>query len=390
MSVLRLSVCVSVLSLGLSTVLAGTADLVFERARVGKGTYEAVGVVDVDLDGHLDIVSGEYWYPGPEFGQACKVCTIQPAGDYYDDFSDFPLDVNGDGYPDIVSGGFFAGVLRWHENPRGDRDAEWTVHEIDRPGPIETTRFWDLDGDGIPEAIPNAGGNVVAYRLLTDADGRGTGEFAKHVIKEGGCGHGLGCGDVNGDGRPDIVIPDGWLEAPADPWTEAWVVHHEFQLGTASVPVLVHDVDADGLSDLIVGEAHNYGLYWVRQEIDPDTGARTWTRHMIEPHRSQYHDLVLADMDRDGELELVTGKRHYAHSGHDPGAEDPLGTYVFEINGGKFERVTLDFGPPSVASGVGIYMWVEDVDGNGWLDVVAPGKEGLYVFFNRGPRQGGE
>jgi hypothetical protein len=35
-------------------------------------------------------------------------------------------------------------------------------------------------------------------------------------------------------------------------------------------------------------------------------------------------------------------------------------------------------------------MWVEDVDGNGWLDVVAPGKEGLYVFFNRGPRQGGE
>jgi len=81
---------------------------------------------------------------------------------------------------------------------------------------------------------------------------------------------------------------------------------------------------------------------------------------------------------------LITGKRYRAHLGRDPGAMDPVGTYYFEIDGGRFRRVTLDYGPASKASGVGIYLWVADVDGNGWKDIVAPGKEGLYLFRNLG------
>ena len=82
----------------------------------------------------------------------------------------------------------------------------------------------------------------------------------------------------------------------------------------------------------------------------------------------------------------VTGKRYRAHAEADPGSLDPVGVYYFEINGGQFERVTLDYGPAGQASGAGIYLWMEDVDGNGWPDVIAPGKDGLYLFRNLGPQ----
>ena len=212
---------------------------------------------------------------------------------------------------------------------------------------------------------------------------KGTGTFEKQIIREGGCGHGLGFGDVNGDGRGDFIIPNGWLEAPADPRTGEWAHRAEFDLGSASVPVLVHDSNGDGLADLIWGAAHGYGLFWLEQGRDA-AGNRTWTRHEIDTQRSQYHDLVLADLDGDDELELITGKRYRAHSGNDPGADDPVGLYYFEIDGGRFRRVTLDFGPPAKASGAGIYLWVGDVNADTRPDIVAPGKEGLYVFLNGG------
>ena len=89
-------------------------------------------------------------------------------------------------------------------------------------------------------------------------------------------------------------------------------------------------------------------------------------------------------MDRDGEVELITGKRYRAHNGHDPGADDPVGVYIFEIDPKSFQRWTVEYGPAESHSGVGIYLWIEDVDGNGWLDIIAPGKEGLYLFKNQG------
>lgn len=354
----------------------------FRKQKIADTPFEAACVTDVDQDGVKDIVSGENWWKGPDFKIVHKRVMLMPSGDYFDDFSDYPMDVNGDGFPDIVSGGWFGKTLRWEENPRG-RPEPWKIHEIDQPGPIETTRFWDVDGDGHVEAVPNAGGNVVVYRLVRDEDGRGTGEFEKHMLQKGGVGHGIGFGDVNGDGRKDFVIPTGWLEAPENPYEDPWVLHKEFSIDRASDPMLVHDVNQDGKADLIVGQAHGYGLNWYEQQQDSE-GKRTWKVHPIDPASSQYHDLALADLDRDGELELVTGKRYYAHSGHDPGAEDPVFVRYFDIKDGTFVPHTIDYGPAEEASGVGIYFWLDDIDGNGWLDIVAPGKEGLYVFWNEG------
>ncbi len=360
--------------------------LKFERTRIGdaKVIYEAASACDVDNDGTLDIVSGEYWFKGPDFKAAHKICDVRYESEYHDDFSDYPMDVNGDGYVDIVTGGWFGAKLAWRENPKGGTGL-WTTHDIDACGNVETTRFWDVDGDGQVEAVPNAGGRVAYYKLVCDAAGKGTGKFSKHVVKPDGCGHGLGFGDVNGDGRGDFIIPDGWIEAPADRAGGAWTFHQEFSLGSASVPVLVHDVNADGRADLIVGQAHNFGLDWYAQVLKD--GKRTWAKHSIDATRSQYHDMQLVDIDKDGQLELITGQRYRAHNGNDPGEKNPIGLYYFKTfdKGATWERTTLDYGPATHASGAGIYFWVADVDKNGWLDIVAPGKQGLYLFKNLGP-----
>jgi hypothetical protein len=366
----------------LSTLVLTEPQLAFERIEIGQSTFEAASAFDVDLDGNMDIICGGYWYPGPDFQKSHKICDVKQAGEYWDDFSDYPMDVNGDGYLDVITGGFFGGPLRWRENPKGE-PVEWKEHSIAEVGPIETTRFWDVDGDGFVEIAPNAGGSVVFFRLVRDEEGKGTGTFTRHEVRMGGCGHGLGFGDINGDGRGDFIVPDGWLEAPEDPLSGEWKLHRDFALGMASVPTIVHDVDEDGDADLIVGQAHGYGLDWLEQQQQKD-GSRKWIKHAIDPDRSQYHDMMLKDIDNDGQPELVTGKRYRAHNGHDPGGDDPVFTCYFNFERGQFERVVLDYGPADAASGVGIYFWLADVDANGWQDIIAPGKEGLFLFRNLG------
>ncbi|HOA75317.1 MAG TPA: VCBS repeat-containing protein [Phycisphaerae bacterium] len=364
--------------------LAAGETLSFEKVKLSSDKYEAASVADLNRDGKPDIICGAYWYPGPDFKTAHKMCDVLYESEYFDDFSDFPLDVNGDGYDDIITGGWFGKTLAWRENPKGGT-GEWKVHVIDKPGNIETVRFWDVDGDGVPEIVPNAADKIIVYKLVRGSDGKGTGKFDKFVLREGGVGHGLGYGDINGDGRGDFLGVGGWAEQPPEGLEGKWSWHAEWDFKQTSVPILVHDVDEDGLADLILGAGHGYGLWWYKQGKDAD-GKRTWTKQIIDEKRSQYHDLVLADIDNDGRPELITGKRYRAHNGQDPGANDPVGVYYFKISKGKFERVTIDYGPAETTAGAGLYLWVADVDGNGWKDIVAPGKGGLYLFKNMGPK----
>ncbi|MFD1676683.1 FG-GAP repeat domain-containing protein [Alicyclobacillus fodiniaquatilis] len=355
----------------------------FHKRKIDDVPYEACAVFDVNNDGHKDIISGEYWYEGPDFRVKHKICDVRAITEYYDDFSDYPLDVDGDGYSDIITGAWWGETLRWRKNPGRSGD-EWAVFDIDVIGSIETIRYLDIDGCGVPEIFPNTpGGPQRIYKLICDEQGRGTGRFAKYEISKGPSGHGLGFADITGNGRIDIVLADGWLEHPENPFTDAWTFHPEFSFGLASVPILGYDVNGDGLCDLIVGQAHNYGLDWWEQGRDAQ-GKRIWTKHEIDATASQYHDLWLVDIDLDGQPELITGKRWRAHNGNDPGADDPIGLYYFKINGGQFEKHVIDYGPAHQASGAGIYFWVEDITGNGYPDIVAPGKDGLYLFENHG------
>ena len=354
----------------------------FRKQFISEERYESAGVFDVDGDGHLDIVSGAYWYPGPDFRQKCPIGEVMAAGDYFDDFSTIPMDINGNGLLDFVTGGFFGAVLQWRENP-GNREEPWELHDIDKCGNIETTRAWDIDGDGQLEIIPNLpGGPLVAYKLITDAKGKGTGKFSRHVLWEGEQGHGLGCGDISGNGRMDIVLRNGWAECPEKPLEQPWEFHEAFDLGSASVPIIVADVNGDGLADIIVGQAHDYGLHWWEQL--KEGGDRKWVRRAIDPFVSQYHDMRWIDIDGDGVCELVTGKRYRAHCGNDPGAADPVGIYYFKWTGEGFAKQVIEHGPAGTATGCGIYFDIADLNGNGRLDIIAPGKDGLWVFFNEG------
>ena len=179
------------------------------------------------------------------------------------------------------------------------------------------------------------------------------------------------------------MLARGWLESPADPLSGPWTFHDDFNLGSASIPVLVVDVNRDGLNDLIVGSAHGYGLDWYEQRLGAH-GERAWIKHPIDPFNSQYHDIQWVDLDGDGQCELVTGKRYRAHNGHDAGEFDGVGVYYFKWNGESFSKQVIDYGPAGIGKGCGITFAVADLHGNGRLDVVAPGKDGLYVYENLG------
>lgn len=352
---------------------------------IAAENFESAGVFDVNGDGVLDIVSGAFWYQGPNFKIKHVIGDVPRRDDYYDDFSTIPMDIAGNGRLDFVTGGWWGKTLRWRENPGGDF-RNWPTHVIAEVGNVETNRAWDVDGDGELEIVPNTPPTPLAfYKLVRDAEGKGTGAFSRHEVYSEAQGHGLGFGDINGDGRGDFILNKGWLEAPADPLTGEWAWHPEFDLGgDASIPILVVDVNGDGLNDLIVGSSHSYGLNWIEQSRDAD-GERIWTKHPIDPFNSEYHDLHWADIDGDGQNELVTGKRYQAHPNDgDPGGWDDVGIYYFKWTGEGFSKQVISYGPLGEGAGCGIHFALADLRGTGRLDIVAPGKDGLHVFYNEG------
>src|SRR5690554_4497139 len=178
-------------ALGSSALLSfQSPPIKFKKQLIATESTESVGVFDVNGDGVLDIVSGSFWYEGPEYKKRTLIGQAKRVNEYFDDFSTIPMDVNGDGRMDFVTGGWFNGALVWKENP-GD-NKEWTEHEIGETGNIETSRAWDVDGDGTDEIVPNTPNHPLAYYKLTrDAEGKGSGEFTRIQIAEKQ-GHGLG------------------------------------------------------------------------------------------------------------------------------------------------------------------------------------------------------
>jgi hypothetical protein len=213
---------------------------------------------------------------------------------------------------------------------------------------------------------------------------RGPGEFSKHVLFPEGCGHGLGFGDIDGDGRGELITPKGILKAPADPLSGPWTMipGPDFGHWDLSVPVIVADINGDGIAELIVGHAHGYGLDWYEQRRE--AGTVRWIRHPIDPFGAQYHDLLWADIDGDGQCELITGKRYRAHNGYEAGDNDEPGIYYFKWTGEGFAKQVIAHGAFGVGKGCGIHFTLADLRGTGRLDVIAPGKDGLAVFYNEG------
>jgi hypothetical protein len=378
MKTARYSVAVALAAIA---VQAGSrpAEIPFEKRMLDPGAFETCAIGDINRDGRPDIVSGENWYEGPTWKKHV-FREIEYFRNATEDLSDLLLDVNGDGYPDVIGSASHANKLWWNENP-GAQSGPWKEHLIEAGHSIEFTFLVDLDNDGkAREVLPQWGGHQMQDPLAWFENVNGA--FVKHIISPRSYGHGIGVGDVNGDGRNDVITPLGWLEAPPDPRNPDWKFHPEFDLVSVGY-IYVLDVNGDGRPDLVTSMGHDYGIFWMENQ-----GGGKWLKHVIDDTWSQPHAMTMIDLNGDGRPDFVTGKRYMAHNGSDPGEREPLGIYWYEYRPAKDGSIewikhVIDYGGRTSA---GMQIGVADLDGDGDLDLAMGGKTGLFLFENLTPK----
>lgn len=368
---------VMILIIGLTPATL-VAEVRFER-RVIDGAFraEACAAADINRDGLLDVVAGENWYEAPTF-HPHRFRTVAMVDGYADIRLDAPADINGDGWVDLITVRRER-TLEWLENPRG-REVEWTAHSIGESHDTEGVIVADINGDGRPDVVgptDPAGAGVGWWDGASDP----AGPWRRTIIgRAGGDAHGIGFGDMNRDGRVDILTRFGWYEQPANPHAPDWAFHHHNR-GQTHRPV-VYDFDGDGDQDFAASSPHNYGLWWW-QQVSGDEGTTDYRRHLIDDTISQLHELVGVDMDGDGDRDLLTGKRYKAHHGRDPGSDDPalLAWYKLTRDGtsASFKRHIIDDD-----SGLGYVVTPVDIDRDGDIDVLTSNQKGVFLFERKG------
>src|SRR5262245_28766470 len=329
--------CLGLVCLLLQSPTTRPPDIPFRMHAIDPGASETAAVADFNRDGRLDILSGDSWYEAPRSTPPREERAAGAPGwrkhrfrdlpfsnNYVDAFSDLPLDVDGDGYPDIATVSWFSKKIAWYRNP-GTRGGPWTEATINSGFNVEFAVLADMSNDGrAHEIVAQENGTGQAWYEVVD------GTWVKHVVSDRSYGHGIGTGDVNGDKRTDILTPRGWLEAPADPRSGGWTFHsawesvnppvtpREAAKPSADPPIAelgfmhVVDVNGDGRADVVTAAGHDYGVFWFEQLADGK-----WARRTIDAAWSQGHASTAADLNGDGRADLITGKRFMAHNGSD-------------------------------------------------------------------------
>lgn len=367
----------------------------FERIELdAEFVAEGAAMGDLSGDGIADVVAGPYIYLGPDFGERQSFYTpVMAAFDrqgYSDNFFAFVRDLDRDDDNDVLVIGFPGQDARWYENP-GSFGADWQRHEVFAGVDTESPWLTDLTSDGEPELVFASAGQLGYAKPASDP--HAPWEF--HAISPPGpyvaFTHGLGVGDITGDGRADVLEKTGYWEQPPDLAGDPAWIKHEFDFGAAAGggQIFAYDVDGDGDEDVITSlEAHGYGIAWFQNA--KSSGTEAFTLRLLagaapadgstgvvlhEPHA-----LDLADIDGDGLLDIVTGERFWGHyPGGTASLDDPALLYWFELrrSGGDAAFVAHQIDDDS---GVGTQVTTGDLSDDGLTDVVISNKKGSFVF----------
>ncbi len=363
-------------------------------------------VADVNRDGHLDILSGPFYYLGPDFKVSREIYvskTSNVTSEYTPAMINFAYDYTGDGWPDVlISTGK---SLSLYVNPKGE-PRRWQKYDVLPAVWGEIVAFKDVNGDGVPDAVYVGGGYVC---WATPDPKNPTAPWIVHKVSEEGYGiaaqHGIGVGDINGDGRMDIVSPHGWWEQPPAGTPEGPWPYHPAKLGrwpragasTGGAEMAVYDVNGDGLNDIVTSlEAHGWGIAWFEQKRD-QSGAISFVEHIImddyatknpeDVTFSEPHATTVADVDGDGIPDLIVGKRVYSHleSYVDPDPLGPAVLYWFRTVRNPKAPGGAEFKPELIhnRSGAGSTILATDLNQDGATDIVTSTNRGTFVFWGK-------
>ena len=373
----------------------------FTRQELSDVYYsEGISAGDVNGDAVKDVVYGPHWYAGPDFSQKNEIYPAVPQKreGYADNFFNWIYDFDKDGWNDILVVGFPGTPGFVYRNPGKDGlNGLWEKLQVADSVSNEAPQFADVNGDGTPELVCTRQGHYGFYLPEKDKP-LGAWQFVSisEKIAPTPFGHGLGVGDVNGDGRMDMIATDGWMEQPSEGAVEGVWKFHKYPFARAGADMFAYDIDGDKDNDIVTAlSAHDFGLAWYENTgVDAD-GDTTFEKHLLmgeTKEQSPYgllftelHAVQLADMNGDGLLDLVTGKTYWSHHAQSPMWDAGAVVYWFELQRGA--DGTVDFVPHLAdgEAGIGRGLVVDDLNKDGLIDIVCGGMKGANILMHSAP-----